>query len=860
MARKKKSSSKKGESLFTVDRFKRLKTALMPLVGPGLLFGAIFCALALLTYDVADAPSAFVAPANEGEAISNAMGSLGALLAARLFGTFGTGVWLAVIGCIMLLIQSIRGHETDHLWVRAGGVIMSTLALAALWAEFAPGFGVFPDGNGGAVGAWIVGELGPRFGWLGTPIICGTGLAIGLWCAADRMLSPILARLPFAKILQYCRESITLVINLVHPEPATAGGARSGGRKSKKAKPNATVAVLEPEDAEAEGWEEEDEEDEYELTDAEEEDWEEEEEEEEDWEEEEEEEEEEEDEDEDEDESLAAAKSAALEKIRERLSQRNESAPLPQVEYSGSWKFPQLDLLEESEPVDEADRSLTISEQAEQLLEAFSEFNIDGEIQDIDAGPTITLFAVKLARGTKVGSIRALTEDLARAMGVPSLRIDSNIGNGRIGIEVPNPTPELVRIREILESGRGAKMGLPMYLGKNASGESMVYDLTKMPHMLIAGTTGSGKSVCINTILMSWLFTKRPDEVKLVLVDPKQVEFDTYKAIPHLACPVVTKTDRAKGVLQWAVHQMESRYTLLRSAKVRNLAEYNKLGEDPEKLCKKMGITDEREMKLTPKKLPFIVIVVDELADLILEEGKDAELPIVRIAQKARAVGIHLILATQRPERNVVTGLIKSNVPFRVACRVNSSLDSRIMLDVSGAEVLLGNGDMLIKDGPKLVRGQGAFVSTEEIIHTAGFLEDVAAPQFERDLVRLDEIAENDDADPYDVLKEALEDQEFDKAVRLLIERDSGSITLLKTRLRMGDTRASRMVEQMRQAGIVGEAKGAGVASDILIDLPGWEDMKKLMQAKDRSSMLAEYHDEGEEDLDGEDWESEEED
>ncbi len=848
MPGKKKSSSKKGESLFTIDRFNQLKTALMPLVGPGLLFAAIFCALALLTYDAADAPSEFVAPANEGENIQNAMGSLGALLAARLFGTFGTGVWLAVIGAIMLLIQSIRGQETDHLWVRAGGVVMSTLALAALWARFASGFGILPDGNGGAVGAWIVGELGPRFGWLGTPIICGTGLAIGLWCAADRMLSPILARLPFARLVQYCRESITVVINLVQPEPATAGGARSGGRKSKKAKPTATVAVLEPEDAEEEEWEEweEDEEEEEdgrgrkrteERMDADEEDLEEE---------------------EDEDESLAAAKSAALEKIRERLSKRNENASLPpQVQYDGKWKFPQMDLLEESEPVDEADRSLTISDQAEQLLEAFSEFGIDGEIQDIDAGPTITLFAVKLARGTKARSIRGLSEDLARAMDVPSLRIDPNIGQGRIGIEVPNPTPELVRIREILESGRGANMALPMYLGKNASGEPMVYDLTTMPHMLIAGTTGSGKSVCINTILMSWLFTKRPDDVKLVLVDPKQVEFDTYKAIPHLAYKVVTETSRAKRVLDWAVQQMESRYSLLKNAKVRNLAEYNELGEDPEKLCKTMGITDEREMKLTPKKLPFIVIVVDELADLILEEGKDVEVPIVKIAQKARAVGIHLILATQRPERNVVTGLIKSNVPFRVACRVNSSLDSRIMLDVSGAEVLLGNGDMLIKDGPKLVRGQGAFVSTEEIVHTAGFLEDVAEPQFERDLVRLDEIDGSDEADPYDVLKKALEDPEFDKAVRLLIERKSGSITLLKTRFGMGDTRASRMVEQMRQAGIVGEAMGPGVASAILIDAAAWEDMKKLMQAKDRSSMLAEYHGEGEEDLDGEGFEEE---
>ena len=486
--------------------------------------------------------------------IQNAMGSLGALLAARLFGTFGTGVWLAVIGAIMLLIQSIRGQETDQIWVRAGGVVMSTLALAALWAEFATGFGVLPDGNGGAVGAWIVGELGPRFGWLGTPIICGTGLAIGLWCAADRMLSPLLARLPFAKLLQYSRESITVVINLVQPEPATAGGARAGGRKSKKVKPAATVAVLEPEDVEEEEWEEDEDEDEYELTDADEEDWEEEE-----WEEE-----------EDEDESLAAAKSAALEKIRERLSKRNESAPLPpQVQYDGKWKFPQLDLLEESEPVDEADRSLIISDQAEQLLEAFSEFGIDGEIQDIDAGPTITLFAVKLARGTKVGSIRGLTEDLARAMEVPSLRIDSNIGQGRIGIEVPNPAGTRSHSGN-LGIRKRRQDGLAHVPRENASGESMVYDLTKMPHMLIAGTTGSGKSVCINTILMSWLFTKRPDEVKLVLVDPKQVEFDTYKAIPHLACPVVTKTDKAKGVLQWAVHQMESRYTLLKNAKVQH--------------------------------------------------------------------------------------------------------------------------------------------------------------------------------------------------------------------------------------------------------------------------------------------------
>ena len=219
----------------------------------------------------------------------------------------------------------------------------------------------------------------------------------------------------------------------------------------------------------------------------------------------------------------------------------------------------------------------------------------------------------------------------------------------------------------------------------------------------------------------------------------------------------------------------------------------------------------------------------------------------VRIAQKARAVGIHLIVSTQCPRREVVTGLIKANIPFRVACQMNSALDSRFVIDTLGAECLHGNGHMLIKDGPKLIRGKGAFVSSQEIMDVTEHLEIVAAPQFQRDLVQLDEIAEHDEVDEYDVLKEALDDPEFDKAVRLLIEHDLGSITLLKTCLRMGDTRASRMVEQMRQAGIVGEAKGAGAASEILIDLAGWEDIKKLMQAKDRYSMLAAYLDESEE-------------
>ena len=558
--------------------------------------------------------------------------------------------------------------------------------------------------------------------------------------------------------------------------------------------------------------------------------------------------------------------------------------------YDG-WMYPPFDLLADQEEVQSLPKEMGLGFQINFLQEALDQQGLEVEILSASLNFNQTEFTVKLTCLSDLDWLIDNREKLAQTLQTPFVEVSEVLKKAErneedweeededweekeeekswerksedvlalIQVPIPMKHKELVRLKAVMQSSKPEDMKLPIFLGKAANGEPLVYDLTKMPHMLIAGATGSGKSVCIHSILMGWLFTKRSDELKLVLVDPKMVEFDLYKAIPHLACHVVTKTERAKGVLQWAVYQMESRYTLLKNTRVRNIAEYNKLGKDPEELCQRMGITDEREMKLTPKKLPYIVVVIDELADLILAEGKDAEIPIVQIAQKARAVGIHLIISTQCPRREVVTGLINANIPFRVACQMNSALDSRIVIDTLGAECLHGNGHMLIKAGPKLVRGQGAFVSSQEIMDVTEHLEIVAAPQFQRDLVQLDEIAEHDEVDEYDVLKEALDDPEFDKAVRLLIEHDLGSITLLKTRLRMGDTRASRMVEQMRQAGIVGEAKGAGAAREILIDLAGWEDMKKLMQANDRSSMLAEYHDEGEEDLDGEDWESEEE-
>ncbi len=367
------------------------------------------------------------------------------------------------------------------------------------------------------------------------------------------------------------------------------------------------------------------------------------------------------------------------------------------------------------------------------------------------------------------------------------------------------------------------KMKLPMFLGKDSSGEPMVEDLTKMPHMLVAGTTGSGKSVCINSIIAGWMYTKRPDELKLILVDPKMVELSQFSDIPHLACPVVTEMGRAAAILEWAVARMEERYQLFQKLGVRDLLGFNELTED--EIYKILDPQTEEARARIPVKLPYIVFIIDELADLMMT-AKDVEQAIVRIAQKARAVGIHLILATQRPEAKVVTGLIKSNMPCRVAFKVNSGMDSRIVLDSKGAELLLGDGDMLyISPGTTTAnRSQGTFVSPNEIRKIVKHLKEVAVPNFERTLVQIKPgggggVDAGGDAGERDDL--------FDDAVRVMIESGRGSVSLLQRRMGIGYGRASRLVDQMAVAGIVGEHKGS-VAREILISIEDWDEMQQL--------------------------------
>jgi len=445
------------------------------------------------------------------------------------------------------------------------------------------------------------------------------------------------------------------------------------------------------------------------------------------------------------------------------------------------------------------------------------EFNVNAHVVAADTGPVVTMFELELGAGVKVSQISSLSNDIARALQVGAVRVVAPLpGKHTIGIEVPNNEKEKVRMKDMLQLAgeRPERMSIPLFLGKDSSGDALVSDLTTMPHLLIAGTTGSGKSVCINSIITSILMTKRPDEVKMILVDPKMVEMTAFNNVPHLMSPIITETKRAVQVLEWATVKMDERYSILAEARVKNITDYNRLGAE-EIIARFAPSSPEEEAKI-PKKLTYVVIVIDELADLMMTAPKEIEAYIVRLAQKSRAVGIHIVLATQRPQATVVTGLIKSNMPTRIGFRVAARMDSRIILDQNGAETLLGQGDMLfLKPGTSdLIRAQGAYVDETEVRRIVKHLKEVAEPQFHPELTQLGRV------DISDMEK----DEFFDEAVRVVLESGRGSVSLLQRRLSIGYARASRIIEMMAASGILGEYKGSQ-AREVMMTLEEYEEL-----------------------------------
>jgi S-DNA-T family DNA segregation ATPase FtsK/SpoIIIE len=503
--------------------------------------------------------------------------------------------------------------------------------------------------------------------------------------------------------------------------------------------------------------------------------------------------------------------------------------------------IPPIDLLNEGPgAVADADTA-QIEEMGRRLVATLETFRVGAEIADRTVGPVVTRFELTPGRGVKVGRVAGLADDLALAMRAQSLRIVAPIpGKAAIGIEVPNPTPRMVHVRELIDTAefRRPSRVLPVVLGRNLEGDEVVDDLAKMPHLLIAGATGSGKSVCINAIITSLVYAHPPEKLKLLMIDPKMVELSMYAALPHLGLPVVTSHHKAANVLKWAVWEMERRYRLLHANHARNIADFNKKVEDKkplkgprETLATQAGLQKELpfDAEYTDGIVPYIVLIVDELADLMLTVQGEIETPLAVLAQKSRAVGIHLILATQRPSVNVITGLIKANFPCRVAFRVSAKVDSRTILDQNGAETLLGNGDMLFLPPGKSepMRVQGAFISTDETERLMEWYKTHAParagtpipgkPTIDEQVAALEE-AEKQGEEGVGSQEPGERDPLFRQAAEVCIQNQIGSTSLLQRRMSIGYGRAARIIDQLELAGILGPANGSK-PRDVLVGL-----------------------------------------
>lgn len=734
-------------------------------------------------FSLSDFPSEYTWPHNDPS--SNLCGRWGAFPAYYIMKYIGPGVFVLLLTGMWWLGVRISGHGVTQPVLRCIGLGLLVAALSSsihlVYPRSASGF---PMGNGGVLGIALGSFLLENAKEFGAFIILSSVWVVGLVLLADALVLACLRGLGtvIGRVVGFAAPAMSAA--KVHSSSLSDIWARLSRRQG---------VQLPGVDGEGDAVLEE-------MTD----------------------EEEYEDEDDDEDEEEEAEGEVRVKSGRKRKKRSGVQKPKPYVPKTyDDYELPSLDLLDEPEVGYAAVQGKMVEKKARVLEGLLAEFGIHASVVNTEPGPAITMYELELAPGIKVSQIANLSNDMARALSAGSVRVVAPLpGRHTIGIEAPNTQREIVRLKGVIQDA-GAKanrMSIPLFLGKSSSGEALVSDLGAMPHLLIAGTTGSGKSVCINTIIASVMMTKRPDEVQLILIDPKMVEMAIFESIPHLMCPTVTEMRRAEQILEWATTKMDERYELLAEAKVRNIASYNKLGTE-EIIRRFQPSTPEEEAKI-PKRLPHIVIIIDELADLMMTSAKEVEAYIVRIAQKSRAIGIHLVVATQRPQATVVTGLIKSNMPSRIGFRVAARMDSRIILDQNGAETLLGQGDMLfLKPGTSdLVRAQGAFVSDEEIHAIVDHLKETAEAQFHPELMQLNRVD----------LSGMSKDDLYEDAVRVVLETGRGSVSLLQRRLGVGYARASRIIEMMAAGGLLGEYKGSQ-AREVTMTLDEYDAMRKQM-------------------------------
>lgn len=776
----------------------------------------IFAWVAILTFDVADRPSTAIWPQNSPP--NNWCGVIGAWFAYQSFYYLGIGAYP-----LLLLVTTAIAVRTHNLrlpdpWLRLIGLGMVCTAVSTAAAMFIPASEKFViSGPGGVLGTASAHFCQGKLQTPGTLIVLTCALLVGLILAADEIVirffrwllgigkrsAPVLIR-GGGQALASAGASIAGGVSNVSGRLATAGADVLPGRDTSEQPPTPRKPAgqltldLDEEEEQASKPQET-----YTTTAVEE-------------------------------KSEAGAASPRVTELG-RIPRRSGAGTLAPDRSTddGEYELPNLTMLEDAEAIDKESIEILCREKAFILEQTLNEFRLEVRVVAIETGPVITVFELKLAPGIKVSQIVSLSNDMARALKAPAVRVVAPLpGKNTIGIEVPNVDKEKVRLKDLmrLAPARVNAFGIPLYLGKDAAGQALVSDLTKMPHLLIAGTTGSGKSVCIASLISSILMMRAPDQINMILVDPKVVELAMFKDIPHLMCPIVTEISKAEAILDWAATKMDERYALLAEAGVKDIRGYNKLGE--QKLRERMQIDDGEDMRGVPVHLPYIVIVIDELADLMMTSAKEVEFYLCRLAQKSRAVGIHLIVSTQRPQANVVTGLIKSNLPCRIAFRVSSRLDSRIVLDQNGGETLMGQGDMLFlpPGSSKLIRAQGTFVADDELRAMVSHVRAQGKPNYHPELMKMPKADDEGGGE---------RDELFDQAVDIIIETGRGSVSLLQRRLTVGYSRASRLIDQMYSSGIVGEYKGSQ-AREVTLSKEDWQALKA---ARDREEAAAEEFD-----------------
>jgi S-DNA-T family DNA segregation ATPase FtsK/SpoIIIE len=782
----------------------------LDLLALGLLALVVFLTMALATYDPADPPSSLFYPARDS--VANACGHSGAWTAHVLLSALGLAAYYAALSLGVLDFQLLMRRAITAPSLRTVGWLLSLGGLATLSAmalgSYSPGPAI---GAGGYLGAAGRGWLQAHFASAGAYILVLSIIAGGLLLCTDYVLLRILGLVLGVPAKGVARLLARSMLRWRPEERGKANGSPSRKRRVGKSDLDAPLA---------EGGEEEEEEQENDEAEA--------------------------------APPVKTNKKAAEEKTTAAApaAAKSEDKPSPgevkvkkrgvkkgddrqqvmealeaasQGEEPADYELPSMELLTQSEAFCYEEQEKEVRRKAKVLEQTFLSFGFKVKVVEIETGPVIAQFEVELEAGLRLSKITGLSDDLAIALRVPSVRIVAPIpGKNTVGIEIPNEERQLVRLREVMEEAgpKAQKMRIPIFLGSDVAGSSIIVDLTTLPHLLIAGRTGTGKSVCLNTIIMSMLMTRRPDEVRMLFIDPKMVELSPYMKLPHLMHPVVTDMKKAEAILAWAVEKMEERYALLARAGVRHISVYNQLGE--EELMDRLQPENDEQKAQIPTHLPYIVIVADEMADLMMTAAKEVEQHIIRLAQKSRAVGIHLVLATQKPSVDVITGLIKSNLPARISFQVASRVDSRVVLDEMGADKLLGNGDLLFlwPGTSTLLRGQGAYVSDEEITSVVNFVG-TNEQQFVHELVTLKPVGAEGEAGKAGF---SHRDDLYEAAIDIVIREGRGSVSLLQRALGIGYGRAARLIDFMAEDGIVGQYNGSQ-AREVQITAEQWAEM-----------------------------------